>query len=86
MGTRRTSVEWSKLLARYRKSGESQSAFCDRNGVSLATLHYQLKKEGSLPSGEIVPATFVELSSNTLDSKVEIELSLPSGAVLRVRG
>lgn len=86
MAPRRTSVEWTKLLARYRKSGKSQSAFCEETGLSLATLQYQLNKERSLSAGAIVPAHFIELSSNSSDSKVEIELSPPSGAVLRVRG
>ena len=88
MSTRKTSEEWSKLLKRYRKSGNSQAAFCNRNNLSLATLQYHLKKDRQFPgrSTEIIPTGFVEIASNNSGSRVEIEFCLPSGAVLRVRG
>lgn len=86
MATRRTSLEWSRLLTRYGKSGESQAAFCERHGISLTTLQYHLKKDRFRQSCEVVPAGFIELSSSSTNSKVELELSLPSGAVLRLRG
>lgn len=57
--TRRTVAEWSKILARCRRGGESQSVFCGHHGVSLATLRYQLTKARSEAPAEVVPATLL---------------------------
>lgn len=86
MAKRRSPAEWSKVISRLRRSGETQSSFCERQGLSLATLQYHLKKQRPTPPSEITPVGFVEVTSPSTKGTVEIELSLPSGAVLRVRG
>jgi len=85
MSKRRTPDEWSKLLQQYRKSGQSQKAFCNRHGLSTATLQYQLARS---PSTELsrVPAGFVEVGTPGVAHRVELEIVFPSGAALRLRG
>lgn len=85
MSKRRTSEEWSKLIQQYRQSGASQKTFCERYGISTATLQYHLAK---VSRTELVraPAGFVDLGTPGAPHLVELEIVFPSGAALRLRG
>jgi transposase-like protein len=84
---RRSETEWREILARYEESGLSRVEFCQREGMARTTLEKWSRKLSS--SG--VPARFVELvpprlSPTLAEGAWAVELELPSGAVLRIRG
>ena len=86
MNTRKSPSEWSRLLSRYRKSGERQKEFCKQHGITLPALQYHLRHEKKeSKAAEILPG-FVEVSPNSSTPRLEVEIIFPSGAALRLRG
>ena len=78
-------AEWEAEIERQHLSGLSQTAYAKREGLNLATFQYwrqKLRKESS------VGGAFVEVLSPPSSTSVvsEIELELPHGIVLRMRG
>jgi hypothetical protein len=57
MPGRRSADEWVKVIARYRRSGLTQREFCEREGVSTASLQHWLYRP---PKGKPTP-NFVEV-------------------------
>lgn len=81
---RRLKSEWEQIIKEWEASGVSQPQFCISRGVALSTLQYwrkKLKRESQANFVELVPTP---LASN--ESNKEIELVLPHGIVLRVKG
>ena len=90
---RRSPEEIARILAKFRESGKSQSAFTKKQGLALSTLQYWLRKEresrrpAKRPAKpkrtprRIVPVRVVDPPAPRADSLVEIELS--SGEKLR---
>ena len=81
---RRSESEWRSIVARYERSGQSESAFCRRAKIPRGTfVKWKRKLSGSVDPG---PA-FVEWTAPGLSteptSEGEFELSLPGGVVLR---
>lgn len=82
---RRTESEWRTIMARYERSGLSESAFCRRSKLARATF---VKWKGRLAAKGSAP-TFVEwVAPEATDESAtresgEFELSLPGGVVLR---
>jgi transposase-like protein len=79
---RRLSSEWQKIIQSWEKSDNSQAEFCQSQGIALATFSYwrkKLRKEASFL--EITPR-----EEKSKEARPEIELVLPHGIVLRVRG
>jgi hypothetical protein len=79
---RRDVAEWREVLERFERSGLSRQAFCRREGIARTSLeNWQRKlRSGAVPG-------FVELTSP--QGKPEgwaVEVELPNGVVLRVRG
>jgi hypothetical protein len=92
MGTekrvRREMSEWRRLVALYEASGLNQNAFCAREGISANTFRIwkeRLKAEGK--AGKPAP-TFVELTppGRPEAGPWAVEVELPHGIVLRMRG
>ena len=85
MRERKGQRNWSEVVAAFRKSGTTKKAFCERAGIALSSLSYHLKREV-----ESVPAParrFVELSApRDSITGVELEILLPNGTALRLRG
>ncbi len=83
---RRNSAEWKKIVARQRKSGQSAREFCDREGLSLSSFTNWSRKlltsKGSAGSGEFIEVPTTEAPS----SSWSVEVSLPNGCTLRLRG
>ncbi len=78
---KRLESEWRKLVVSWEKSGESQSKYCKSRGIALATFQYWRKKlKGSSPGA------FLELIPQVSEESKVIELELPHGIILRVRG
>jgi hypothetical protein len=83
---RRSSAEWKKIVFRQRKSGKSVREFCDREGISLSSFTNWSRKlltsEGSRDSGD-----FVKVPTDVTSSSIwTVEVSLPNGCTLRLRG
>jgi hypothetical protein len=86
--TRRTATEWRQILDRFSRSGLSVAAFCERESIVPTSLHRWREKLGKdtkaiapsrefvdvLPRGEAFPAFW------------SVEIELPDGKILRVRG
>ncbi len=85
---RRAKRDWPALIREYQRSGETQRSFCERRKLSVHTLQYHLR--GSKPEAcevsSLVTSGFIDISERRPREHVELELTLPSGAVLRLRG
>jgi len=81
---KKSRAEWESIVEAQAMSGLSQSAYSEREGVSLSSFQYwrgKLLKEKQAEPG------FVEVPSlKELSRRGEIELELPHGIVLRLRG
>ncbi len=85
---RRSRAEWRGILDRFAASGQSQAAFCRREGISKGSLSRWKQQIGE---GDAEPGAFVELavgqegaSARVLEPG-ELELALPGGVSLRWR-
>ena len=54
---RRSAAEWSRIIAKFRRSGLTQRAFCEREDLSLSALQNWLYR----PSNNETSANFVEV-------------------------
>jgi hypothetical protein len=83
--SRRTASEWREILARHGRSGLSIEAFCARESLSRSSFHRWRER---LAVAGAVPGSFVELTAPSVSapSPWTVELELPAGIVLRVRG
>ena len=89
---RRSQSEIETILAEYRRSGLSQTAFCERRGVALSSLACWLSKERkgntkrrtkqSKSPAQLVPVRIVD-DPRPAD-RVTIEVESAHGYVLRV--
>ena len=80
----RSAGQWSEIIARYRQSGLGSRQFCEQEGLTLRTFE---KWYGRIRRSESSPGKFVEvkpLVAGTGPWAVEVEL--PTGVRLRVRG
>ena len=83
---RRTELEWRSILARYERSGLSESAFCRNSKLSRSTF---MKWKRRLSSSPAPAPAFVEWmapseAAEEAPARVsEFELTLPGGVVLR---
>lgn len=88
---KRSADERQRLLARFRRSGQSQKRFCEANGLSLSTLQYWLGQQRL--QGEPREGSFVQLPapvasaclSGVGDLRVgAVQIRLPSQIELQV--
>jgi hypothetical protein len=80
----RSAVEWSGIIARYRQSGMGMKAFCEQEGLRLGTFEewYRRVRKGETRKGQ-----FVEVKAPSVGaSPWAVEVELPNGVRLRVRG
>ena len=85
MGTsrvRRSPEEWKEIIDRQRGSGLSRLRFCRREGIARTTFEKWTKKLRRNPDGGFVELTAKPSSLETWS----VELELPGGTVLRLRG
>ena len=81
---RRNAEEWRRMVEQHESGGLSQKEFCRREGLNENTFRLWRSRvgssaNGSVPFVEVVPAPASE-------SPWSIELELPSGTKLRMRG
>ena len=78
---RRDADEWREILRRWRGSGLSRAAFCRQEGVARTSLDTWQRKLRSNPE-----PGFVEFTRTSGGGEWAVEVELPGGVVLRVRG
>lgn len=80
----RSAAQWSEIIARYRQSGMESRDFCAAEGLGPRTFE---KWERRLRRKEGTKGQFVELpSSSSVSDPWAVEVELPNGVRLRVRG
>lgn len=75
---RRKAAEMYPLVVAWERSGQSQSAFCEANGLPLAVFKYWLKHHREKHRG-----TFQEVSLPAPPA-CQLEIEFPSGVIMRV--
>lgn len=85
---RRSAQEWTQVIDQFHKSGLSQREFCQREGISPSNLqrwrrHLSANDEAFV---ELRTTPSREEKSSTSASPWLVELELPGGGILRVRG
>lgn len=79
---RHTSAERRKLVAKYKKSGLTKTAFCRENDIILTTLSSWVKPN---KKKKAAVAEFAELEFTApVNTDVSAEIVYPNGQVLRV--
>ena len=86
---RRSESQWVALFAEQSRSGVSQRAFCDSRGIGYSTYDKAKRRyQCDLGSGpQSLERDFVSLTrESTTPERWEVELSVGSGVVIRIRG
>jgi hypothetical protein len=80
----RSAAQWSEIIARYRQSGLGSQQFCEGEGLVRRTFEKWerrvRRKEG--PKGQFVEVPTPQVGSGPW----AVEVELPNGVRLRVRG
>lgn len=88
---RRSEQEWREILARWAKSGTSGREFCRQESIEISSFQRWQKKMKESPApastrGEFVPVSGLPLLSPSQGTPWSLEITLPSGVVLRFQG
>jgi hypothetical protein len=80
----RSAGQWSEIIARYRQSGMGSRQFCEQEGLTLRTFE---KWYGRVRRSETSKGKFVEVKAPLgTAGPWAVEVELPSGVRLRLRG
>lgn len=80
----RSAAQWSEIIARYRQSGMGSRQFCAEEGLALRTFE---KWQRRLRRSETSKGQFIEVKGpSEPPSPWTVEVELPTGVRLRVRG
>ena len=85
---RRSTDEWRELLGQFECSGQTQEQFCAAHDLALSTFsRWREKLRGAAMDEPVASreAMFVELASEQLEQRWDMELDLGAGVVLRLR-
>lgn len=81
--TRRTESDWRAIMARFRRSGKTQEAFCREAGLASST--FQIWSRRLRASSQAVE--FVDVSPASIPQPAwSIEITFPDGTTARLRG
>jgi transcriptional regulator with XRE-family HTH domain len=85
---RRSATEGARLVERYEASGLTQREFADRNGVTMSTLQYWLRKARSGDEAPVEQFRFVEVVENGSPDSATGGMSMEfvDGLMLRFEG
>lgn len=86
---RRTAGEWSKLVARWKRSGLSASVFGERHGVAASALFWwswKLRRDGPGAEVGLVPVTVIEEDEVFESPATRWSMRLPDGTSLEMAG
>jgi hypothetical protein len=75
---------WRKRLARWKASGLKVRDFCDREGVTLTAFAHWRKEIAARDARRPATAEPVFVPVNVMPGPVPLDVSLPSGRVVRV--
>ncbi len=80
----RSAVEWSGIMVRYRQSGLGMKEFCAQEGLTLRTFEewYRRQRRSETKKGQFVEVKPVSPGAGPW----AVEVELPNGVRLRVRG
>ncbi len=79
----RSEEEWRGIFRRLESSGLTQREFCEKENLSLASLHKWQKKLGGVEEGP----SFIEVSAApSVGKQSAVELRFPSGLVVSIGG
>ena len=81
---RRTRKQWTEILRRYEASGLSAREFCRREALAVSSLQRWRSRIDRVPLAEFVE--LVPPAPATSSTSWALELSLPNGVCLRLRG
>ena len=77
---RRSEAEWSKIISTYRKSGLSQVAFCEQQGIAKSSFSKWCRRlRASVPAKD----DFIEVKAP--ESCWDFEFDLGNDVVIRMR-
>jgi hypothetical protein len=80
-----TRQRWQRHLERFRHSGLTASAFCDREGISLASFYaWRRRLQRDAPPQAADAPRLVPVRPVTPPASAPVELLLPFGCVLRL--
>jgi len=80
----RSAVQWSEIITRYRQSGMGSRQFCEAEGLTLRTFEKWYRRQRSVERGK---GQFVAVTAPSgVASPWAVEVDLPNGVRLRVRG
>lgn len=83
---RRSSEEWTALLAEQVESGLSQRAFSELHAVSLSSFYNAKSRAKALTGeGEFIAVELDRVPSESAQGNWDIELTLGTGVALRLR-
>ncbi len=81
---RRSAAEWRGIIERYRQSGLGINEFCGQEGITVGTFEVWYRR---YCRAEHRPGQFVEVQPlPALGGPWAVEVELPNGVRLRVRG
>jgi hypothetical protein len=81
---RRSAAEWHGIIERYRQSGMGMNEFCAQEGLTVGTFELWYRRHRRT---EHRPGQFVEVKPFVaLGGPWAVEVELPSGVRLRLRG
>ena len=89
---RRSAEDWGRIVERSQRTDKTLAEFCKSEGVALSTLQLWRKRlSNSAVPARSKPAIvnslpFVEVSGGARRSHWEMELVMPNGAMMRIRG
>ncbi|MBI1383212.1 MAG: hypothetical protein GC161_19285 [Planctomycetaceae bacterium] len=78
-----TRRQWAERLERFRRSGLTVAQFCDAEGVSTPSFYVWKRTLAATPAVAPPPVVPIRVTPSPSPPTPVIELSLPSGAVLR---
>ena len=81
---RRSAAEWYGIIERYRQSGQGMNEFCVQEGLTVGTfeLWYRRHRRAEPRRGQFVEVKALSVAA----SPWAVEVELPNGVRLRVRG
>ena len=80
---RRGRADGERLVAEFEASDLGRKAFCEVRSISVSTLDYWRKRVRGCAA--VAASGFVELTPNAGDGRLDIEVDLGGGTVLRIR-
>jgi len=84
--TRRTEKQWREILGRFEASGLSSREFCKREGLTVSSLQRWRSRCGRAAVPQFVELTPSSATPATPSTGWALELELPDGVRLRLRG